>query len=87
MSTQNEDLVANWIKENGNPAIEKLTQINQETAEEVTSLLKQKGLDADRLALLVDIQIAEVTQWLNGKHNFSQQKLDQILATINSKIK
>jgi len=85
MSTQNEDLVANWIKENGNPAIEKLTQINQETAKKVASLLKEKGLDANRLALLVDIQIAEITQWLSGKHNFSQQKLDQILTTIDSK--
>ena len=84
MSTKNEDLVANWIKENGNPAIEKLTQVNLETAILVASLLQQKGLDANELAIIVDIQTAEISQWLSGKHNFSQQKLDQILATIKS---
>jgi len=85
MSTENEDLVANWIKENGNPAIEKLTQINLETASKVASFLAQNGMDAHALAQLVDTQISEVNKWLNGKHNFSEKTLAQITTTLESK--
>lgn len=85
MSTENEDMVSNWIKENGNPAIEKLTQSNLETADKVASLLIQKGIDETGLAQLVDTQVAEVNKWLNGKHNFSEKKLAQITAAIQEK--
>ncbi|RDC54158.1 hypothetical protein DU508_23280 [Pedobacter chinensis] len=85
MNTQNEDMVSNWIKENGNPAIEKLTKVNLETATKVAALLKQKGLHADALAQLVDTQIAEVNKWLDGKHNFSEKTLAQIVATMEGK--
>lgn len=86
MSTENEDMVSNWIKENGNPAIEKLTQSNLETADKVASLLIQKGIDETGLAQLVDTQVAEVNKWLNGKHNFSEKKLAQITAAIQEKV-
>lgn len=85
MSTEKEDMVANWIKENGNPEIERLTQTNKETANKVASLLSQNGMDANTLAQLVDTQIAEVNKWLNGKHNFSEKILAQITATLERK--
>lgn len=85
MSTENEDMVANWIKENGNPAIEKLTQSNLETANKVATLLKKKGIDAIALAQLVDTQIEEVNKWLNGKHNFSEKTLAEITAMLEGK--
>lgn len=84
MNTQKEDMVSNWIQENGNPAIEKLTQINLETAAKVSALLAQKGLQTDVLAQLADTQIAEVNKWLNGKHNFSEKTLTHITTALET---
>ncbi|KQS40949.1 helix-turn-helix transcriptional regulator [Pedobacter sp. Leaf194] len=84
MSTEKEDMVSNWIKENGNPAIEKLTQINLETAGKVAEMLDEKGLNAGNLAQLMDTHVAEVNKWLNGKHNFSEQTLAKITSSLAS---
>lgn len=83
MNTQKEDFVSNWIQENGNPAIEKLTKVNLETAAKVNLLLKQKGLNTNALANLVDTQLAEVSKWLNGKHNFSEKTLTEITDALD----
>jgi DNA-binding transcriptional regulator YiaG len=82
MNTEKEDMVSNWIQENGNPAIEKLTSINQNTARKVGEVLKEKGIDADTFAQLVDTQVAEVSKWLAGHHNFSEKMLSEIIAKI-----
>lgn len=84
MNTQKEDLVSNWILENGNPAIEKLTKVNLATVAKVSLLLTQKGLSANTLAHLVDTQITEVNKWLNGKHNFSEKTLTQITTALET---
>ena len=82
MNTEKEDMVSNWIQENGNPAIEKLTKINLDTAAKVSELLNQRGLNANILAELIDTQLSEVNKWLNGKHNFSEQMLNQITSML-----
>ena len=85
MDMERKDLVANWMKENRHPAIEKLTNVNLETAGKVAALLTEKGLDAGALAHLVDTQIAEINKWLNGKHNFSEKTLAMIMARLEAK--
>ena len=82
MNTKKEDMVSNWIQENGNPAIEKLTKINLDTAAKVSELLSLRGLNANILAELIDTQISEVNKWLNGRHNFSEQMLNQITSLL-----
>ncbi|RZJ77530.1 MAG: hypothetical protein EOO47_16510 [Flavobacterium sp.] len=78
MNTNKEDMVFNWIQEEGNPAIEKLTEINLQTARKVAAVINDNGINPDTLAQLVDTQISEVSKWLDGKHNFSQKFLNQI---------
>ena len=82
MNTEKEDMVSNWIQENGNPAIEKLTSINQNTARKVSEVLTEKAMDANALAQLIDTQVAEVSKWLAGRHNFSEKMLGEITAKI-----
>lgn len=84
MNIQKEDLVSNWIRENGDLAIEKLTKVNLVTAAKVSLLLTQKGLNVSTLAHLVDTQITEVNMWLNGKHNFSKKTLAQIITALET---
>ncbi|RYG18365.1 MAG: XRE family transcriptional regulator [Chitinophagaceae bacterium] len=83
MNAEKEDMVFNWIQEEGNPAIEKLTEMNLETAGRVAAILKDKGIEPIMLAQLVDTQVTEVNRWLNGKHNFSEKFLKQITEVLN----
>jgi len=85
MNIQKDEMVAKWIKENANPAIENLTRINQETASKVSMMMEQKGLNTNELAKLVDTQITEVNKWLSGKHNFSEKMLSFITDELESK--
>ena len=82
MKLENDDFVACWIEEEANPAIEKLTIINLEAANDVSMMLDKKGLDVDRLAHLVDISVAEVSKWLAGHHNFSEKTLGEIVKKV-----
>jgi len=85
MDIENEDLVTSWIKENGNPAIEQLTKVNLKVAKKAAELLTEKGLNVIDLATIVDTHLAEVSKWLDGKHNFSEKTLAQILTTLEVK--
>ena len=85
MNVDKEDMVFNWIQEEGNPAIEKLTEINLETARKVAAILTDKGIEPVMLAQLVDTHFTEVNRWLNGKHNFSEKFLNQITEVLNIK--
>ena len=85
MDIENEDLVTSWIKENGNPAIEQLTKVNLKVAKKAAELLTEKGLNVIDLATIVDTHVAEVSKWLDGKHNFSEKTLAQILTTLEVK--
>lgn len=83
MLTDKADMVANWIKENGNPAIEKLTSINQQTAAKVHIILEEKRISIQTFATLVDIKPEEIDNWLKGKHNFSEKKLSELVAAVS----
>lgn len=82
MKLENDDFVACWIEEAANPAIEKLTRINLEAANDVSAMLDMKGLDVDTLAHLVDISVSEVSKWLAGHHNFSDKTVTEIYEKV-----
>ncbi|MCX2573637.1 hypothetical protein [Pedobacter sandarakinus] len=84
MITDKADMVSNWIEENGNPAIEKLTATNLHTAANAKSTLHQKKIPVRTFAQLVDIKSEEIENWLSGKHNFSQKTLDYLMEVLAS---
>lgn len=76
------DFVAIWLEENGNPAIEELTRINMEVAAKATKALTVQGLQENDLAVLVDIHPEEITRWMKGRHSFSLKVLELISSKI-----
>jgi len=77
------DFVSIWLQETGNPAIEKLTEMNQELAAKTGKTLTEKGLSDHDLANVLDINPDEIKRWLIGKHPFSAKVLREIATALD----
>ncbi len=80
------DFISIWLEETGNPAIEELTQQNDELAAKASERLAEKGLSATDLAIAVDINPDEIQRWLSGRHSFSSAVLEEISEVLNGRL-
>ncbi|MCX2454203.1 helix-turn-helix transcriptional regulator [Pedobacter sp. PLR] len=76
------DFVAIWLEESGNPAIEELTQLNLDVASKTAKTLTDKGLSENDLAVSLDINPDEIKRWLTGRHSFSIKTIKEISGTL-----
>lgn len=76
------DFVSIWLEENGNPAIEELTQLNLDVASKTLKTLADKGLSENDLAISMDINPDEIKRWLTGRHSFSIKTIKEISGTL-----
>jgi ribosome-binding protein aMBF1 (putative translation factor) len=76
------DFVSIWLEENGNPAIEELTQLNLDVASKTVKTLADKGLSENDLAISMDINPDEIKRWLTGRHSFSIKTIKEISGTL-----
>lgn len=76
------DFVSIWLEETGNPAIEKLAQLNLDVANKTTEVLEEKGATENDLASILDINPDEIKRWLIGRHVFSMKTINEIVIAI-----
>lgn len=76
------DFVSIWLEENGNPAIEELTQLNLDVASKTLKTLADKGLSENDLAISMDINPDEIKRWLTGRHSFSIKTIKEISGMV-----
>lgn len=76
------DFVAIWLEESGNPAIEELAQLNLDLARKTEKILADKGLSTNDLAISLDINPDEINRWLSGRHTFSAKIIKEISDTL-----
>ncbi|MBC8988148.1 hypothetical protein H9X96_20535 [Pedobacter sp. N36a] len=76
------DFVAIWLEESGNPAIEELTQLNQDLASKTSKMLANNVLSENDLAIALDINPDEIKRWLMGRHPFSLKMIKEISGTL-----
>ncbi|TCD26384.1 hypothetical protein EZ456_13900 [Pedobacter psychrodurus] len=76
------DFVSIWLEETGNPAIEKLAQLNLEVANKTTEVLAEKGSTEYDLAFILDINPDEIKRWLIGRHVFSIKTINEIAVAM-----
>jgi len=76
------DFVSIWLEETGNPAIEKLAQLNLEVANKTTKVLAEKDATENHLASILDINPDEIKRWLTGRHVFSIKTINEIVIAI-----
>lgn len=76
------DFVSIWLEETGNPAIEKLAQLNLEVANKTTKVLAEKAATENDLASILDINPDEIKRWLAGRHVFSIKTINEIVIAM-----
>jgi hypothetical protein len=76
------DFVSIWLEETGNPAIEKLAQLNFEVANKATEVLAERDATENDLASIVDINPDEIKRWLTGRHVFSIKTINEIVMAM-----
>lgn len=77
------NVIDNWLKDNGDPAIERLVKKNLAIANKIASLLESKGMKPADLAAAMGKQRSEVSKWLSGQHTFTTKtitKIEEVLA-------
>lgn len=76
------DFVSIWLEETGNPAIEKLAQLNVDVANKTAKVLAEKGATENNLASILDINPDEIKRWLIGRHVFSIKTINEIVIAM-----
>ena len=67
--------ISNWLKEHGDPEIDKFIEKNLEITEKVRLALDTKGWKNADLAKAMDKNPSEVSKWLSGMHNLTLKSI------------
>lgn len=86
MKNQGNNMISDWLEKNGDPAIEKLTQMNLAIATRINDILVEKGLKAVDLAKMLDKSSSEISKWLTGTHTFTTKTLAKISVKLGEEI-
>lgn len=80
------NVIDNWLKDNGDPAIERLVKKNLAIANKIASLLESKGMKPADLAAAMGKQRSEVSKWLSGQHTFTTKTITKIEEVLGEDI-
>lgn len=84
--TAENNLISNWLKDNGDPAITKLVDKNLAIANKIADLLKQKDMRPADLAKAMGKRRSEISKWLSGTHTFTTKTITKIECTLSEEI-
>jgi transcriptional regulator with XRE-family HTH domain len=62
------------------------TSLNLAVIEQITSILRQKGMCQRDLALLLGKRESEISKWMRGTHNFTLSTIAAIQEALGEKI-
>jgi len=80
------NVIDDWLKDNGDPAIERLVKKNLAIANKIALLLESKGMKPADLALAMDKQRSEISKWLSGQHTFTTKTITKIEEVLGEDI-
>lgn len=83
---QENNLISNWLKEHGDPAIDKLVKRNLAIANRIADILSQKNMTPADLAKTMGKQRSEISKWLSGTHSFSTKTITYIECALGEDI-
>lgn len=75
MTFPKENIIDNWLNQNGNPEIAKLVERNLAIANRILTILKEKGINKSQFAEMLDKKPSEITKWLSGSHNLTMKSI------------
>lgn len=67
--------ISSWLKEHGDPEIDKFVEKNLAITEKVRVALEDKGWKSQDLAKAMNKSPSEVSKWLSGMHNLTLKSI------------
>ncbi|MBZ9630983.1 helix-turn-helix domain-containing protein [Salegentibacter sp. LM13S] len=78
MSFPKNNIIDNWLEENGDPEIEKLTERNLAISNKVQAILDQRDIKQKEFAEMLGKKPSEVSKWLTGLHNLTLKSITKM---------
>ena len=78
MEFSKNNIISDWLQENGNPEIAKLVEKNLAIANKLHEMLDERGLKAADLARMLKKTPSEISKWLTGTYNFTTNTISEI---------
>jgi len=86
MKFPKENIIDNWLNDNGDPKVSKLVKRNLAIANRVTYLLKEKNITRTAFAKMMGKGPSEITKWLSGTHNLTMKSVDKMETVLGENI-
>lgn len=80
------NIISDWLTENGKPEIEKLVEKNMAIAHKIHQMLQERGLKPANLARLLNKKPSEISKWLTGTHTFTTKTITKIETVLGEDI-
>ena len=80
------NIISDWLQENGNPEIAKLVEKNLAIANKIHEMLEERGLKAADLARMLKKTPSEISKWLTGTHTFTTKTITKIQTVLKEDI-
>jgi transcriptional regulator with XRE-family HTH domain len=80
------NIISDWLQENGNPEIAKLVEKNLAIANKIHEMLEERGLKAADLARMLKKTPSEISKWLTGTHTFTTKTITKIETVLKEDI-
>jgi transcriptional regulator with XRE-family HTH domain len=80
------NIINDWLQENGNPEITKLVEKNLAIANKIQEMLEERGLKAADLARMLKKTPSEISKWLTGTHTFTTKTITKIETILGEDI-
>ena len=80
------NIINDWLQENGKPEITKLVEKNMAIANKIHEMLEARGLKAADLARMLNKKPSEISKWLTGTHTFTTKTITKIETILGEDI-
>ena len=80
------NIINDWLQENGEPEITKLVEKNMAIANKIHEMLEERGLKAADLARMLNKKPSEISKWLTGTHTFTTKTITKIETILGEDI-
>ncbi|WP_299431144.1 helix-turn-helix transcriptional regulator [uncultured Maribacter sp.] len=86
MKKNKNNIISDWISENGNPEIDIMVKHNLAISTKLARILKEKSISKTDFAIKMGKSPSEVSKWLSGTHNFTIKTIAKLEYTLGEKL-
>ena len=72
------NIINDWLQDNGRPEIERLVAKNLAIANKIYEMLAKRDLKPADLARMLNKKPSEISKWLTGTHTFTTKTITKI---------